>query len=101
MQPDPYQTPHSYATQMILFPTMRMLVRNLTLIVHQSNACIRAGVLSGFAVSLLAVVPAPCNGVDRRSPIIEKRVVSVLREQAHKSGAAAIAFGMVQNGSVI
>lgn len=82
-------------------PTKRMLVYRLTVVAYRCNTYIHAVALVTCIVSILAVFPGRCSGQDRRSPFIEKRVERVLREQAHKSGAAGIAFGMVQNGSVI
>lgn len=68
---------------------------------RRRNLCIRAAVLLGVTVSTFAFVPGQCSGQDRRSPLVEKRVERVLREQAHKNGAAGIAFGMVQNDSTV
>jgi|GEM_PF-6661639 len=67
---------------------------------RQHNPCI-GHVVFFCAVSLLILWPVRCQGQGRRSPLIERRVERVLRELAHKGGAAGIAFGVVQDGSII
>lgn len=82
--------------------TMRAFIRILMFIDRGRNHRLDVLLLTGFAFGLLAEVPSQCSGqLIQRSPIIEERVEQVLRKQAHQSGAAGLAFGMVQQGRTI
>lgn len=58
-------------------------------------------VLGAFVLNMAIGDGAVVSAGDRRSPIIEKRVEEVLRKQASTTGAAGIAFGVVQGDSVV
>lgn len=69
--------------------------------VHRFTRYTRDVLLTGIAFSLFTAFSGSCNGADRRSPLIERRVEQVLRKYANNSGAAGIAFGVVQQDSTV
>lgn len=80
----------------------RLIARNnMSWIVDRRKHCRRAVVLAGLTLGLLAMLSSGSRGADRRSPVVEKRVEQVLRKHANSTGAAGIAFGMVQQDSTV
>lgn len=70
-------------------------------IVNRPQRCLRAVELTAFILVLLTVVSGACSGQERLARSVEERVERVLRANAQATGAAGIAFGMVQDGSAV
>lgn len=62
---------------------------------------IRYKLLIFSTIALFNIYSTPCSGQSSQSLIIKQRVEKALREQAFKSGAAGIAFGMCHDSEAI